>query len=126
MFNFSTRSLNNLKGVHLELQRLMNESIKNSPYDFAITEGLRTATRQRELYGEGKSKTLLSRHLTGHAVDICIFIDGKLTWDGVYYDSVAEHILRKAVELDIPTVWGGTFRSLVDKVHLELNKKFYN
>ena len=35
-----------------------------------ITEGLRTWQRQEALLREGKSKTMRSRHLTGHAVQI--------------------------------------------------------
>ena len=56
MYKFGSRSLNNLKGVHPNMVRLMNESIKDSPYDFTITEGLRTAKRQNELYQQGRAK----------------------------------------------------------------------
>jgi hypothetical protein len=43
-----------------------------------ITEGLRTKERQLQLYGEGKTKTLNSKHLEGKAIDICPVIKGKL------------------------------------------------
>lgn len=125
MFKFGERSEKNLKDVHSELQRLMREALKTSPYDFAITEGIRTAERQLELYQAGKSLTMLSRHLTGKAIDLMIYVNGKGTWEGKYYDELSVHILQKAKELNIPITWGGTFRSLADKVHYELRKQEY-
>ena len=131
MYKFGERSLNNLEEVHPDLVMLMEESIKDSPYDFAIIEGVRTPTRQKELYDQGKSLTLLSRHIKGKdgfgkAVDIMVYVNGKGTWEGKYYDAIAQHILNKAMELSVQIIWGGTFRSLVDKVHFELNKNKYN
>lgn len=125
MYSFSQRSLERLKGVHPDLVKVMQASISDSPYDFGITEGFRSIERQRTLTAEGKSLTLNSRHLTGHAVDIAIFIDGKVTWDNKYYNEVAKHILAVAEKMGVSIVWGGTFRRLVDSVHFELNKKVY-
>jgi peptidoglycan L-alanyl-D-glutamate endopeptidase CwlK len=103
----------------------MSESIKESPYDFGITEGRRDSARQQQLVKEGKSRTLNSRHLTGHAVDIAVFIDGKLTWDFDKYKSVAEHVKKIAASLSVPIVWGGDWRGLVDGPHFELNRNDY-
>lgn len=50
MYILSEKSLNKLKGVHPELVKLIKEAIKESPYDFRITEGLRTAEYQNALY----------------------------------------------------------------------------
>lgn len=125
MYKFGERSLKNLEGVHPDMVMLMEESIKDSPYDFAVIEGVRSPTRQKELYDQGKSLTLLSRHLTGHAVDIMVYINGKGTWEGKYYDAVSKHILSKAQTLNVHIIWGGAWRSLVDKPHYELNKQFY-
>ena len=74
MYKFHQRSLNNLSTVHPDLQRVMLEAITNSPYDFGVTEGLRTKERQQQLFDQGKSKTLNSRHLSGKAVDVVIFL----------------------------------------------------
>ncbi|ERK10873.1 hypothetical protein L580_0732 [Serratia fonticola AU-P3(3)] len=41
-----------------------------SPVDFIVIEGVRTVEQQREYVKKGVSKTLASRHLSGHAVDI--------------------------------------------------------
>lgn len=124
-YKFSAKSLERLSGVHPDLQRVMSEAITNSPLDFGITEGLRTQERQKQLVKEGKSRTLRSRHLTGHAVDIAIFIDGKATWDLSRYELVTNHIKAVAKSLDIPIVCGIDWVSFVDGPHIELDRTKY-
>jgi len=85
----------------------MRESLKRSPYDFAITEGVRTYERQLELYNTGKSLTLKGRHLGGFAVDIMLFVNGKGTWENKYYDEVSKVIKAVALEMNIPIIYGG-------------------
>ncbi len=125
MPKFHQRSLANLDTVHPDLKRVMLEAIENAPFDFGITEGLRTKERQQQLFNEGKSQTLNSRHLTGNAVDIVIFIDNKVTWDLKYYKVLSEHIKAVAKLNDVPVVWGGDWKSFVDAVHFELDRKVY-
>ncbi len=125
MPKFHQRSLANLDTVHPDLKRVMLEAIENAPFDFGITEGLRTKERQQQLFNEGKSQTLNSRHLTGNAVDIVIFIDNKVTWDLKYYKVLSEHIKAVAKINDVPIVWGGDWKSFVDAVHFELDRKVY-
>lgn len=125
MPKFHQRSLANLDTVHPDLKRVMLEAIENAPFDFGITEGLRTKERQQQLFNEGKSQTLNSRHLTGNAVDIVIFIDNKVTWDLKYYKVLSEHIKVVAKLNDVPIVWGGDWKSFVDAVHFELDRKVY-
>ena len=125
MQKFSAKSLERLQTVHPDLQRVFLEAIENSPYDFSITEGIRTLERQKQLYAEGKSQTMNSRHLKGYAVDIAVFVDGKVTWDLKYYKVVAEHILAVAKLNDVPVVWGGSWKSLVDGPHFELDRNKY-
>lgn len=120
MYSFSNKSKERLKGVDSSLIKVMEESIKESPYDFSITEGIRTSERQKQLYDEGKSKTLKSKHLVGKAVDIAILVDGNITWDKKYYQEVAEHIKKVAKELGIGIRWGGEFKSFFDGPHFEL------
>ena len=62
MFKFSTKSEQLLNTVQKELSVLAHEVIKISPIDFSITEGFRDRMRQKELYNEGKSRTLNSKH----------------------------------------------------------------
>lgn len=125
MYKFSQRSLNNLSTVHPDLQRVMLEAITNSPYDFGVTEGLRTKERQQQLFDQGKSKTLNSRHLSGKAVDVVIFLGSTITWDVKYYKILSEHIKAVAKLNDVPIVWGGDWESFVDAVHFELDRKVY-
>lgn len=73
-FRFSMRSLDRLKGVHPHLVEIMHEAIKTTHIDFTVLEGLRSTDRQRKLVKSGASKTMNSRHLTGHAVDIALWV----------------------------------------------------
>ena len=68
MPRFGRRSKNRLKGVNPKLVNVLNEAIKI--YDFTIIEGLRTKRRQKELYDQGKTKVLHSKHMDGLAVDV--------------------------------------------------------
>lgn len=125
MYKFGTRSYSNLVGVHPDLVKVMEEAIHNSPHDFSITEGLRTATRQQRLVDEGKSKTLNSRHLTGHAVDIVVLDAGKANWEFAYYKEVADHIKKVAAKNGVALVWGGDWVTFKDGPHFELDRKVY-
>lgn len=125
MYSFSQRSKERLKGVHPDMVKVMEESIKESPLDFGITEGVRTLERQKELFESGKSQTMNSRHLKGFAVDIAVFIDGKITWEFPKYQIVADHIKKVAKDLGIPIVWGGDWISFKDGPHFELNRSKY-
>ena len=125
MPKFNQRSLEKLKDVHPDLRRVMLEAIENAPFDFGITEGLRSKERQLELYNQGKSKTLNSRHLTGKAVDVVIFIGNEVTWDLKYYKVLSEHIKAVAKLNDVAIEWGGDWKSFVDAVHFELDRKVY-
>ena len=125
MFSLGERSLTNLQGVHPDLVKLVQESIKDSPYDFAVIEGVRTKQRQQELYNAGKSQTLMSRHLTGKAIDLMLYVNGVASWENKYYQELAKHVKSKAQVLGIKIIWGGDWRSLVDAVHFELDKAYY-
>lgn len=125
MFKFGTRSISNLTGVHPDLQKVMYAAITDAPHDFTITEGLRSPTRQQKLVDEGKSTTLRSRHLTGHAIDLAVIRGGKAIWDIQEYQELSLHIKAKAKELEVPIVWGGDWKTFVDAVHYELDRKVY-
>jgi peptidoglycan L-alanyl-D-glutamate endopeptidase CwlK len=125
MYSFSSRSIEKLTGVHPDLVKVLNASITNSPHDFGITEGLRTPERQKMLYQDGKSLTMMSRHLTGHAVDIAVWKDGTVVWDFPLYEEVANHIIAVAGSMNVPIIWGGHWRGLRDGPHFELPRKCY-
>lgn len=120
MYKFSERSKSKLSTVDVRLQNLMNVAIKESPYDFKITEGLRTVERQKELVKTGKSKTMNSYHLKGKAVDIAVLIDNKITWDFKYYKEVANHIKEVARKLGYVITWGGDWKTFKDGPHFQI------
>lgn len=120
MFSFSKASLNKMNGVDSKLINLMKEAIKESPYDFGITEGIRTLKRQKELFVEGKTKTLKSYHLVGKAVDIKIYVNGEITWDFKYYKEVANHIKEVAKRLGYVITWGGDWKTFKDGPHFQI------
>ncbi len=112
-----------LKGVHPHLCKVVEESLKRIP--FKITEGLRTYQRQQQLFKEKKTRTLNSRHLTGHAVDVAALVDGKVSWDFPHYQKIAAVMKEVASEYNIPIVWGGDWKTFVDGPHFELDRKKY-
>jgi peptidoglycan L-alanyl-D-glutamate endopeptidase CwlK len=120
MFSFSKASLEKMNGVNSKLINLMKEAIKESPYDFGITEGIRTLKRQKELFAEGKTKTLKSYHLVGKAVDIKIYVNGKITWDFKYYKEVSDHIKEVARKLGYVITWGGDWKTFKDGPHFQI------
>lgn len=114
------RSLERLNGVHPDLVRVVKLAISKSPLDFTVLEGLRTKERQKQLYAQGATKTMNSRHLTGHAVDLAPLIGGAVSWDWPLYDKIALVMKAAAKELDVPITWGGDWRSFRDGPHWEL------
>lgn len=73
----------------------------------------------------GAVGTGLSRHNTGHAVDIAAIVNGKITWDTKYYPLVADYFFEAAASIKVPIVWGGSYHDNKDYAHFELNKRFY-
>ena len=120
-WKFGKKSLERLAGIKEPLQVLAKSAIVDSPFDFSITSGLRTIEEQKVLVATGKSKTMKSKHITGDAFDIAVFVDGKLTWELKYYKQVATHIKKVATKLGIPIVWGGDW-AWVDGPHFQLGK----
>ena len=69
-YRLSQRSMQNLSGVHPDLVAVVKRAIEITEQDFSVIEGIRNIDRQRKLVAQGKSQTMNSRHLTGHAVDL--------------------------------------------------------
>jgi peptidoglycan LD-endopeptidase CwlK len=119
-FKFSQRSENNLKGVNPDLVKIVRRALQLSPVDFGITEGLRTVERQRQLVAAGKSQTMNSRHISGHAVDVFAYPTSAGSWEWKYYDQIATAFKQAAKELNIPVEWGGDWKTLKDGPHFQL------
>ena len=124
-FILSQRSVDKLRGVHPDLVRVVHRAIQLTPIDFAITCGTRSQEEQRKLVAEGKSRTMNSRHLTGHAVDFVALIDGRASWDMKYYQQIAQAFKHAALELGIAIVWGGDWAKFRDGPHIELDRRVY-
>jgi len=124
-FRLSTRSRVRLVGIHPALTAVVEAAILRSPVDFMITEGLRTATRQAALVKAGASRTLRSRHLTGHAVDVAALIEGQVRWDWPLYGKIAQAFKAAAADLKTPLIWGGDWKTLRDGPHFELDRKAF-
>jgi peptidoglycan L-alanyl-D-glutamate endopeptidase CwlK len=124
-FKFSQRSEKNLSGIHPHLERVVRRALQISTVDFGITEGLRTRERQTLLVEAGKSQTMNSRHITGHAVDVFAYPTPAGSWDMKYYRQIAEAFKQASEELNIATEWGGNWTTLKDGPHFQLRAKDY-
>ena len=122
-YSLGTRSKQNLSGVHPDLVAVVKLAITITEQDFTVIEGIRNINRQRELVKAGKSTTMNSRHITGHAVDM---VPWPVDWDDLgRFEVMAEAMKQAADELDIPIVWGGDWKSFYDAPHFELDRKTY-
>jgi peptidoglycan L-alanyl-D-glutamate endopeptidase CwlK len=115
MRKFSSRSWNRLQGVHPDLVEVTNTALQLSSVDFGITQGLRTVEQQREYVRTGKSKTMKSRHLTGHAVDVIAYVNGKYTYEPFdLYTQIAEAFRAASVQHKVPVLWGAAWLRSLD------------
>lgn len=121
-YNLSQRSMQNLSGVHPDLVAVVKRAIQITQQDFSVIEGVRNIDRQRQLYKKGATKTMNSRHLTGHAVDLAPY---PLSWDWEYFYPIADAMKQAAEELSVPIEWGGDWKSFPDGPHFQLPWKAY-
>jgi len=118
-------SLQKLAKVHPHLQEIVLRAALLSPVEFIVTEGMRTKARQEQLVAAGASKTMRSRHLTGHAVDLAPLVDGKVRWDWPLFHQLAPAMKQAALDLGYPLEWGGDWRTFKDGPHFQLPWKQY-
>jgi peptidoglycan LD-endopeptidase CwlK len=119
----NTASIAKLRGVHPDLVRVVlrcAEDWKDAETGFIVTCGLRTIEEQKVLVAKGASKTLRSRHLTGHAVDLAATIDGKVRWDWPLYDRLAKAMKAAAKAEKVAVEWGGDWKTFKDGPHYQL------
>lgn len=111
-----------LGSVNHMLARVAHGALTKSPYDFGITEGLRTPTQQLQRYTDkssplngirkgdivdGVKGTGQSMHQFRLAFDIAAYVDGKYTFEMDYYIPIAEAMRDEAIRLDVKILWGG-------------------
>lgn len=115
-----------LEGVHPDLVRVLARYLaQTGAVDVRVTEGVRTLARQRQLVAAGASKTLRSRHLTGHAIDLCGWIGGKPDYSWPIMHRIAEGMKAAAKLEGVALEWGGDWRTFKDGPHWQLSWASY-
>lgn len=127
MYKLSTRSKARLIGINPILIEIVEEAIKDSPFDFGIPSfgGLRTAEDQNSLYIKKASQLdgykKKSYHQTGNAFDIYAYVDGRASWDVDHLSAIADHIKCVAEDkFNTELTWGGDWKNFVDMPHFQL------
>jgi peptidoglycan L-alanyl-D-glutamate endopeptidase CwlK len=121
-YSLSQRSMQNLSGVHPDLVGVVKRAIEITEQDFSVIEGVRNIDRQRKLVAQGKSTTMNSRHLTGHAVDLAPY---PLSWDWEYFYPIADAMKQAAEEQGVDLEWGGDWSSFPDGPHFQVSWEAY-
>lgn len=122
----SQLSERHLADIHTDLAHIVRQALILSPVDFTVIEGVRTLQRQQQLVASGASRTMFSRHLTGHAVDIAPWINHTIPWnDWQAFECVAQAMKQVALDMSIPLVWGGDWKTFKDGPHFELAREAY-
>lgn len=119
-FVLGGQSTHNLIGVHADLIRVVRRAITITPVDFAVIEGRRTEQRQAQLFAAKATKTLLSKHITGDAVDLAAWVGGRHSWDWPLYYRLAE-AMRDAADMEqVKLRWGGVWDRCLNDLHGDL------
>jgi peptidoglycan L-alanyl-D-glutamate endopeptidase CwlK len=112
-YKLGNKSKSELVGVHADLVQVVERAIVLTVQDFAVHDGIRTLAEQQKLVASGASQTLDSRHITGHAVDLVPYINGKLRWEWPPIYQIADAVRLAARELGVPIRWGGCWDVLL-------------
>lgn len=131
MRKWDSRSRRVLQEIHPDLRLVLGDAKQDSPVDFEAIEGLRQVERQRELLKSGASKTMNSRHLTGHAVDIMPrdpvtkkLVNGDTAEELKLFVEAAEAIKRAAKKRGVDIGWGKDLWDW-DYYHFQLRWRSY-
>ena len=120
VMELSKLSLERLEGVDECLKAVVIECAARCSFPFNVSEGVRTIEKQREYYHQGKSKTMNSKHLTGKAVDLYPLTMNRKQVDWSRFEDLADLMFQVAKDQDTEIVWGGHWKTFVDKCHFEL------
>ena len=120
VMELSELSKKRLEGVDERLKAVVIECAARCSFPFNVSEGVRTVEQQLEYVKQGKSRNKNSKHLTGKAVDLYpLSMDRKLV-DWSRFEELAELMLQVASDQGTEIVWGGNWKTFVDKCHFEL------
>ena len=106
-YKFGDTSERNLVGVRDELEAVTRLALQRSPFDFGITRGVGTFQQQVDLVQQGRSQTMKSLHLVGHAIDFSPYWCGRFrpkAWP--FYYGIADAFRSASQELVIPIPMG--------------------
>ena len=123
MWKWGKTSKDRLATCDKRLQDLADMMLSRSPFDLTITCGYRTEQEQNEACKNGKScaKFGQSKHnvFPSKAVDI---VPLPLNWDSKdsRWQEMALNAMWCAGKLGFEITWGGSFKSICDKPHIEL------
>ena len=137
MANLSKRSLDNLIGVEPSLVQLVKTAIVDTPFDFTVTEGVRTTKRQQELFAQrpkvtnadsikNKSNHQVKADGFGHAIDLYPYYNGAVQVQDKdvipRLKKIADHFKEKAKCMNIKITWGGDWKNPYDPPHFQIEK----
>lgn len=125
MIILNERSIKNLIGVHSDLVKVVLKCAEITSTQFIVTCGLRTLAEQQLLLKQKRTTTLRSRHLNGHAVDLAVVYDGKVTWDFHHYLAISRQMKEAAHEMNVAIEWGGDWSKFIDGPHFQLPWDMY-
>lgn len=133
-FKFSQRSINNLQFVDKDLVETCYLALDLSTVDFGISEGLRTKSKQKELFDDGKTQTMNSKHLDNPstpdiidswAIDVYAYVNGSVSWEIKHYIQIAEAFRQAGIELNNKIRWGGSWTILNNEPSAEVAYENY-
>ena len=133
MFKLGAKSMALLDGVDVRMVAVVKRAIQLSEVDFSVLEGLRSKSRQAELYAQGRTApgkivtwTMTSKHIVGTAVDLVPY---PLDWNDLKkFDAIAKAMFAAAKELNVNIRWGADWnqngkpreKGETDSPHFEL------
>lgn len=121
MLKLNALSKAKLKGVHPDLLKVLDEYLKIGTTPIIVIQGLRSLAEQKKNVAKGVSKTLRSRHLTGHAIDIApANPNGSPDWSWTRYYGLAKQFKQAAKNVGVSVEWGGDWTKFKDGPHWQL------
>ena len=115
------RTADNLRDVHPELVRVfLNARQLTSGLRPIVTQGMRDLKTQRRMVKARASKTMNSRHLTGHAIDVAFIVGRTARWDWPLFHDFSDIMKAVAEECGVGITWGGDWK-MRDGPHFQLN-----
>lgn len=126
-----------LTGVDPRLAKAVILAAERLPFDVTVSEGLRSAARQAQLWAQGRTVpgpqvtwVQHSNHQDGVAVDIYPLRNGALSNVTADYDLMAKEMFKAAKEIGFPIRWGADWdrdgkpreRGETDNPHFEIDR----